>query len=87
MITVKEKATIAAISELRTQTEKILAHLKENHVILERHRKPVAVMIDYDHYQKLEEMLELAEDLVLGTIADERARSAKKGDFIDLDQW
>ena len=87
MITVKTAATLASISELRNRSEQILSTLKENRVILERHKKPVAVMLDYAQYEKLEAMLELAEDLVLGAIAHERDRAAKKKDFVDLDRW
>jgi PHD/YefM family antitoxin component YafN of YafNO toxin-antitoxin module len=87
MITIRNSATIAGISELRSESEKILSLLKEHRVILERHRKPVAVMLDYAQYKKIEAILELAEDLVLGTIALARDRSAKKSDFVDLDQW
>lgn len=87
VITLKTSATLASISELRNKSEQILSQLKENRVILERHKKPVAVMLDYAQYEKLEAMVELAEDLVLGSIAHERDRSAKKRDFLDLDQW
>lgn len=87
MITIKTSATLASISELRTKSEEILSRLKENRVILERHKKPIAVMLDYSQYEKFEAMLELAEDLVLGTIALKRDSSAKKSDFIDLDSW
>ena len=87
MIHVRTSATLASISELRNNSAKILSMLKQNRVILERHRKPVAVMLDYEQFEKLEAMVELAEDLVLGSIALERDRSAKKKDFVDLDQW
>lgn len=87
MITIRSRATLASISELRSKSEQILSRLKENRVILERHKKPVAVMIDYAQYEKLEATLELAEDLLLGTLALERDRSAKKRDFVDLDRW
>ncbi len=87
MITIRNSATLASISELRSKSEQILSRLKENRVILERHKKPIAVMLDYAQYEKLEAMLEMAEDLVLGTLALERDRSAKKSDFVDLDQW
>ena len=87
MITVRANSTLASVSELRTKFEDILSHLKDTQVILERHHKPLAVMLAYAQYQKFEALLELAEDLVLGTIAHERDRSAKKSDFVDLDQW
>lgn len=87
MITIKHSATLASISELRTKSEEILSRLKENRVILERHNKPVAVMVDYAQYEKYEAMLDLAEDLVLGSLAAARDKAAKKGDFVDLDKW
>lgn len=87
MVTVKHAATLASISELRNKSQRILSRLKEHRVILERHNKPVAVMIDYAQYEKLEATLDLAEDLVLGTLARERDRTARKSDFVDLDKW
>ena len=87
MITIKHSATLASISELRNKSEEILSRLKEHRVILERHNKPVAVMVDYAQFEKYEAMLELAEDLVLGSLAAARDRSSKERDFVDLDQW
>ncbi len=87
MITVKEKTTIAAISELRNNSEEIIRALKENQVILERHKKPVAVMLDYERYEQLKVILDYAEDYILGSVALERDKSAKKSDFIDIDKW
>jgi PHD/YefM family antitoxin component YafN of YafNO toxin-antitoxin module len=89
MITVRDKSTIANISELREKekSEEILRNLKDHKVILEKHNSPVAVMIDYQQFETLEKMLEFAEDYVLGMIAARRDRTAKKEDFIDLDKW
>jgi len=87
MITLKEKATIAGISELRNKSEEILRHLKDHHVILERHNKPVAVLVDFKKYEVFEQMLDFAEDYVLGMLAAERDRGAKKSDFVDIKQW
>ena len=61
--------------------------LKENQVILERHKKPVAVMLNYEQFERFRAMLDFAEDYILGSIALERDHSAKKSDFIDLDRW
>ena len=87
MITVKEKTTIAGISELRDQSEKILNSVKDHPVILERHNKPVAVMIGYKRYATFQKMLDFAEDYILGLIASERDKHASKKDFIDIDKW
>jgi len=87
MITVKERTTIAAISELRNKSGKILGELKQNRIILERHHKPVAVMLDYHTYEAFEEILKFSEDYVLGSTALQRDVGSKKQDFIDIDKW
>ena len=50
MITVKKETTIAGLSELRTKSEEILRELKAHSVILEKHNKPVAVMVDFHKF-------------------------------------
>lgn len=87
MITVNEKSTIAAISELRTKSEEILRSLSQNKVILQKHNKPVAVMLAYSQYQVLEKMLDLLEDYTLGALALDRDRTSRKDDFVDIDRW
>jgi hypothetical protein len=87
MMTVKENTTIAAISELRSQTEAILHSLKQNRVVLERHKRPVAVMLDYRRFEALEAMIDFAEDYILGSIALQRDKSSKPSDFVDIETW
>lgn len=87
MITVRQKATIAAISELRNKSEEVLKSVQDHHVILERHNKPVAVMIDYEQYEAFEKLLDYAEDYTLGMLARERDKKAKKSDFVDIKRW
>lgn len=87
MITVKSKTTIAGISELRTQSDKILKNVRDHYVVLERHQKPVAVLIDYRKFEVFEKMLDYAEDYILGQLAKERDQHSKKSDFVDIDQW
>lgn len=87
MVTIKDKATIASISELRTESEKILKELKDHRVILARHNKPIAVMLDYARYEAFEKMIELAEDYILGSLAHDRDQHSKKSDFVDIEEW
>lgn len=87
MVTIKDTATIASISELRTESEKILKELKDHRVILARHNKPIAVMLDYTRYEVFEKMIELAEDYILGSLAHERDQHSKKSDFVDIEEW
>jgi prevent-host-death family protein len=87
MITINEKSTIAALSELRTKSEEILKQLSKNKVILQKHNKPVAVMLSYQQYSMLEELLDRVEEYTLGMVALERDKKASKKDFVDIEEW
>ena len=87
MITVKKETTIAGLSELRTKSEAILREWKDHVVILEKHNKPVAVMVEYQRYALDEEMLDFAEDYILGCIALKRDEAVKKKDFVGIEKW
>ena len=87
MITINEKSTIAALSELRTKSEEILRQLSQNKVILQKHNKPVAVMLSYQQYAALEELLDRVEEYTLGMTALERDKKTAKKDFVDIDEW
>lgn len=71
---VKQPAAFAALSELRTHMDEILAQLKKTPVTLERHGKPVAVLVDFDRFTAMDEALEEEADLRLGREAKRRMR-------------
>ena len=87
MITINEKSTIAALSELRTRSEEILKQLSQNKVILQKHNKPVAVMLSYQQYAALEELLDRVEEYTLGMTALKRDKKTAKKDFVDIEEW
>ena len=87
MITINEKASIAALSELRTKSEEILKQLATHKVILQKHNKPVAVMIAYKQYAVLEALLDKIEDYALGMAALERDKKTAAKDFVDIQEW
>lgn len=87
MITINEKSSIAALSELRTKSEEILKQLSKNKVILQKHNKPVAVMISYQQYAVLEHLLDRIEDYTLGMTALERDKKTSQKDFVDIEEW
>jgi prevent-host-death family protein len=78
MITVEEKTTIIGVAELRKAIADILEKIKSNKVILTRRNKPVGVIVDYDEYKKMEEIIENLEDYILGQLAKERAQRKDK---------
>ena len=73
MLTVEEKATIVGVAELRKVMKDVLEEIKTSTVILTRRNKPVGVLVDYDRFKKMEQTIDLVEDLVLGQLAAERA--------------
>ena len=87
MITVRKETTIAGLSELRTKSEAVLKELRRHDVVLEKHNKPVAVMVDYARYAAEEELLDLAEDYVFGCIAKKRHETANRKDFVPIEKW
>jgi prevent-host-death family protein len=85
MITVKENTTLVGVSELRTSIDKVLEKAQEGLVIIEKRRKPQAVLISNKEYEYIQEVMEMAEDFVLGYIAKERFENTNNSDFIDLE--
>ncbi|RLE01535.1 MAG: hypothetical protein DRJ11_09385 [Candidatus Aminicenantes bacterium] len=85
MFTVEEKTTIVGIAELRKLTKEILKKLKSHKVILTRRNKPVGVLLDYEEFLHIEEIIDAFEDYVLGTLAQERAKRKEKK-FISLEE-
>ena len=84
MITVKENTTLIGVSELRSGIDKILEKAKEGPVIIEKRHKPQAVLMSNEQYEHIQNLLELSEDLILGTIAQERYNTGNDKDYIDI---
>jgi prevent-host-death family protein len=74
MITVEGKTTLVGVAELRKTSVEILKKIKSNKVILTRRNKPVGVILDYEEFQRIEDIMEALEDYILGSLARERAK-------------
>ena len=86
MITIKENTTLVGVSELRRGIDKILAKTREGVVIIEKRHKPTAVLMSNEEYEKMQYIMETAEDIVLGFTAEERFKKSKENDFIDIEK-
>ena len=84
MITVKENTTLVGVSELRAGIDKILEKARKGLVVIEKRHKPQAVLMSSEEYEHIQHMLEIAEDLVLGHIAEDRYKGSKNSDYIDI---
>lgn len=85
MFTVKENTTFVGVSELRSGIEKILKKARNGLVIIEKRHKPQAVLISNEEYEHLTNILDMAEDLVLGFIAADRFKKGKESDYLDIE--
>lgn len=72
MIKLREQATLAGVSELRTIMRDILDETRMGPVILTRRNKPVGVILSYSEYNEMSRLVELLEDSTLGREAADR---------------
>lgn len=85
MITVKENTTLVGISELRTELEEILKRMKHTKVVIEKRNNPIAVLIPIDEFERTQNILDIAEELVLGNLAKQRFEKSKDKDYLTLE--
>lgn len=78
MKVIRRPTAFAAVSELRTGMDAIIAQLKETPVSLEKHGKPVAILVDPARYEAMERALEEASDKELAGEAYRRAKTLKR---------
>jgi len=85
MLTVKEDTTVIGITELRKMIPEILKKIKREKVILTRRNRPIGVLVDYEEFERIEQMIDLIEDELLGKLSSERA-SRKSRKTIPLEE-
>jgi len=74
VITLKEDTTLIGIAELRSKASEVLKKIKKYRVVLTKRNKPMGVIIDYEEYEHMQNMLEEVEDFALGKIAEKRLK-------------
>jgi len=82
MMTVKENTTIVGVSELRTKLEEVLKASKYSKIIINQRNKPIAVLMDIDVYNRLDELIEEWSDQQLAHEAKTRSSKSKRSDYI-----
>ena len=85
MLTVEENTTLVGVSELRSGIDKILEKARKGLVIIEKRHKPAAILMSNEEYEHIQHVLETAEDLVLGFIADKRYKNSTARDYINIE--
>lgn len=82
----REQTAVAAISELRTGLDAILDQLGRSAVLIEKHNKPVAILVDPAEFERMREAIESASDIILAFEARRRELSQNGADYVPLDE-
>ena len=86
MIDIKQDTILVGVSELRKGTDKILEKARKGLVIIEKRHKPQAVIMSSEEFDHMQEVVDIAEDIVLGTIAKMRLEGSKDDDYIAIEE-
>lgn len=85
MFSVTSNFEIANISELRTKSSELIRKVAEKkRIIVTKNNEPSMVILNYDEYQELIDLIEKYEDEYFGRIAADRMKSFKKDEAISL---
>ena len=71
--------TYVSLTELKAKTAKVLKETGKNYVIVEKHHKPVAVLMSLKEFQFAEDAMDELEDEYFGKIVKERMKHPGKG--------
>jgi PHD/YefM family antitoxin component YafN of YafNO toxin-antitoxin module len=82
MVQLNDEITLVGKTELRNQFPKLEKQLKNKKVFVMQRGQPIAVLQDFEEYQRNEALLEEAEDLILGLLAKKRWEDPK-AQYID----
>ena len=74
MWTVEEKSAVVGVAELRKIMKDVVEEIKSRKVILTKRNKPIGVLINYEEFKKMEDLVEAIQDFILGQTAKERSR-------------
>ena len=78
-IKTNEDVIVAGTSEFRNSINKYVSILKNNKIILTNRNKPQAVLISFEEYEKMGEIIEELEDRYFSEIALDRLEKVKSG--------
>lgn len=81
VLNVEQNTTFFGITDLRTKAKKMLKALKASRVIITERNQPQAVVLDYGHYQKIEELVEMAEEALMAPEV-KRRKKRNRGKFL-----
>ena len=85
-MTFKENTTLVGVSEMRTKPDKIFSEMKKNLVVIEKHGKPVAVLLSVKEFEEIKQMLDMVEDYALGMLAKERDKKHKNPKWVSIEE-
>lgn len=88
MFSVKGDSTVASVTELRRETKNLLNRVEGGEsVVIQKNRDAVGILIGYEHYSRMMDMMAKLEDLEMALLAIKREEAILRGDdeLHDLD--
>ena len=69
--TVKQDSVIMGVTEFRNNIPSLLKENHEEEIIIVNRDKPLGVLINFNKYQSMQDLLEIAEDYILSEMVKE----------------
>lgn len=85
MLKTRDKTGVVNIAELKVKFDTLPKMMKGSHIVLWKRRKPIAVLMPFEHYTAMKELLEFAEDTLLGGLAHDREKRSTKKDYLPME--
>lgn len=85
MFTVDEKTTFVGITDLRVHAKRMLSLLKGSHVVITDRNTPRAVVLDYDQFNKMRDLIDMAEEELMAPVVLRR-KMKSRGHFLSHEE-
>jgi len=76
--TVKQDSVIMGVTEFRNNIPNLLKEKHDEEIIIVNRDKPLGVLIDFNKYQSMQDLLEIAEDYILAEMVRESKKTKGK---------
>jgi len=82
--TVKQDSVIMGVTEFRNNIPNLLKkHKTDEEIIITNRDKPLGVLIDFAKYQKIQEIMEYAEDFILTQMVEKGKKHKGKNTSLE----
>jgi prevent-host-death family protein len=85
MVSIKNNLATMGVSDLRQHLEKTMDEHPGAPIVIEKRHKPLAILLSDEEYERIQRLLDTAEDIVLGYLAEQRYKKSRAKDYLDIE--